>query len=357
MDTRLDHVSRMSETSKTSSSAVWIRRWLVLVGLMVYAMILIGGATRLTDSGLSITEWNPVSGALPPMSLDAWEIEFAKYRETTEYQLVNKGMSMAEFQKIFWWEWGHRFFGRMIGLVAVGGFIAFAVRGWLTKRLTWHLVALIGLGGLQGAIGWWMVASGIGETSRVDVAPYRLMTHFMLALLIIAYVSWLWLDLGGKTRSAVSKSVKLVSLALLIGIFVQMAAGALVAGLDAGRSYNDWPLMAGELVPSHYLENELGIRSLFEGRAATQFNHRLLAYLIWAGALASAWAFRKTELRTGFLWLAGLVSLQAVWGIVTLVHAAPMNLALVHQGLGVIVTLAAVRLVWRSTGRLPASAG
>lgn len=347
----------MSETSKTSSSAAWIRRWLVLVGLMVYAMILIGGATRLTDSGLSITEWNPVSGALPPMSPEAWEVEFAKYRETTEYQLVNKGMSMAEFQKIFWWEWGHRFFGRMIGLVAVGGFVVFAVRGWLTKRLTWHLIALIGLGGLQGAIGWWMVASGIGETTRVDVAPYRLMTHFMLALLIIAYVSWLWLDLGGKARSVASQSIKLVSLALLVAIFLQMAAGALVAGLDAGRSYNDWPLMAGELVPSHYLENGLGIRSLFEGRAATQFNHRLLAYLIWAGALASAWAYRKTEFRTGFVWLAGLVSLQAVWGIVTLVHAAPMNLALVHQGLGVIVTLAAVQLVWRSTGRLPVSAG
>ncbi|MDX1292063.1 MAG: COX15/CtaA family protein [Hyphomonas sp.] len=338
----------MSETSKISPSAVWIRRWLVLVGLMVYAMILIGGATRLTDSGLSITEWNPVSGALPPLSDAAWQTEFAKYRETAEYQLVNQGMSLAEFQKIFWWEWGHRFFGRMIGLVAVVGLAIFAIRGWLTRRLTWQLVALIGLGGLQGAIGWWMVASGIGETTRVDVAPYRLMTHFMLALLIIAYVAWLWLDLGTKPRGRVPDVARTVSLVLLVAIFLQMAAGALVAGLDAGRSYNDWPLMAGEFIPSHYLEEGLGLRSLFEGRAATQFNHRILAYLVWAGALASAWVFRATPLRQDFRWLGGLVTLQAAWGIFTLVHAAPMNLALIHQGLGVIVTLAAVRLVWRS---------
>ena len=348
----------MSETSKISPSAIWIRRWLILVGLMVYAMILIGGATRLTDSGLSITEWNPVSGALPPLSESAWQVEFAKYQQTAEYQFVNQGMSLAEFQKIFWWEWGHRFFGRMIGLVAVAGFAFFAIRRWLTKRLTWHLVALIGLGGLQGAIGWWMVASGIGETTRVDVAPYRLMTHFTLALLIIAYVAWLWHDLGAKARPMVPDMARTVAVLLLVAIFLQMAAGALVAGLDAGRSYNDWPLMAGEVIPSHYLEDGLGGRSLFEGSAATQFNHRLLAYLIWAGSLASAWAFRSTPLRQDFRWLAILVTLQAVWGILTLVHAAPMNLALVHQGLGVIVTLAAVRLVWRSRGvpseRLPA---
>ncbi|RAN38102.1 COX15/CtaA family protein [Hyphomonas pacifica] len=349
----------MSETSKITPSAVWVRRWLVLMGLMVYAMILIGGATRLTDSGLSITEWNPVSGALPPLSEHAWEVEFAKYRETSEYQLVNKGMSLAEFQQIFWWEWGHRFFGRMIGLVAVLGLVGFAVRKWLTPRLTLQIVMLIALGGLQGAIGWWMVASGIGETTRVDVAPYRLMTHFTLALLIIVYIAWLWLGLGEKLRPRVSPATKFLTMILLAAIFLQMAAGALVAGLDAGRSYNDWPLMAGEFVPSHYIEQDLGIRSLFEGRAATQFNHRILAYLIWGGSLVAAWLYRKSALKNAFFILAGLVSLQALWGIVTLVHAAPMNLALIHQGIGVIVTLAAVRLLWLSRGpsdyREPAS--
>lgn len=341
----------MIETANSSRAARWIRYWLVLLGLMVYAMILIGGMTRLTDSGLSITEWDPISGALPPMSDGAWEAEFAKYRETAEYRFVNSGMSMAEFRQIYWWEWGHRFFGRMIGLVAVSGFAVFAFRRWLTKRLGWQLAGLIVLGGLQGVIGWWMVASGIGETTRVDVAPYRLMTHFMLALLIIAYIAWLWLGLGGRERRQVAPAMRTVSLVLLAAIFVQMAAGALVAGLDAGRSYNDWPLMAGELVPSHYLEETLGLRSLFEGRAATQFNHRLLAYLVWAGSLAAAWSFRRSEIRNAAFWLAGLVSLQALWGILTLVSAAPMNLALVHQGLGVIVTLAAVRLVWLTRGR------
>lgn len=153
----------------------------------------------------------------------------------------------------------------MIGLVAVAGFAVFTVRGWLTKHLTWHLIALIGLGGLQGAIGWWMVASGIGETTRVDVAPYRLMTHFTLALLIIAYVTWLWHDLGEKRRPAVAGLTRSIAVILLVTIFIQMAAGALVAGLDAGRSYNDWPLMAGEFFPSHYVEEGLGARSLFEG--------------------------------------------------------------------------------------------
>ena len=336
----------MSEIKNPSQPERSIRYWLILLGLMVYAMILIGGATRLTDSGLSITEWDPISGALPPISTEAWYAEFAKYRETAEYRLVNSGMSLSEFQKIYWWEWGHRFFGRMIGLVAVAGFAVFALRGWLTRHLSWRLLGLITLGGLQGAIGWWMVASGIGETSRVDVAPYRLMTHFMLALLIIAYIAWLWLDLGAKPRPEASATARGVSLMFLGAIFLQMAAGALVAGLDAGRTYTDWPLMAGEVFPSHYVEDGLGLRSLFEGRAATQFNHRLLAYMIWAGSLIACWAFRKTVLRNTFLLMAGLVSLQALWGIVTLISAAPMNLALIHQGLGVIVTLAAVRLVW-----------
>ena len=336
----------MSETTIPPAAAPWIRRWLILVGLMVYAMILIGGATRLTDSGLSITEWDPIKGALPPLSADAWNEAFAKYQETAEYRYINHGMSMSEFQHIYWWEWGHRFFGRMIGLVAVLGIAVFAIRKWLTRPLLWKLLGLVALGGLQGAIGWWMVSSGIGETTRVDVAPYRLMTHFILALLILALVAWLWLDLGQRARSPAPRAIRVTAKLLLVAIFVQMAAGALVAGLDAGRSYNDWPLMAGELVPSHYIEGDLGIRSLFEGRAATQFNHRIFAYVIWAASLLAAWAYRKSLHGRSFMVFAGLVSLQAVWGIFTLLHAAPMNRALLHQAIGVVVTLAAVRLVW-----------
>lgn len=327
-------------------AARWIRRWLILIALMVYAMILIGGATRLTDSGLSITEWDPISGALPPLSEAAWLAEFEKYKTTAEFQQQNYNMTMGEFQYIYWWEWGHRLFGRLIGLVAIGGFVWFAVQRWLSRKWAVRLLGLIALGGLQGFIGWWMVASGIGETDRLDVAPYRLMTHFGLALLIIAITAWFWLDLGEQKRVQVEKRLRLLAVLLLALTSIQMLSGALVAGLDAGRSYTDWPLMAGELVPAHYIDGQLGIRSLFEGRAATQFNHRTLAYLLLALAVVAWWMNRGSAASRGFGIVALLVIAQAVWGIITLLNAAPLPIALVHQGLGVIVLLSTVWLVW-----------
>lgn len=337
----------MAANAISPVAARWIRAWLILLGLLVYATILVGGATRLTDSGLSITEWQPVKGALPPLDEASWLAEFDKYRETTQYKFQNHGMSLAEFQFIYWWEWGHRQLGRFIGLVAVIGLAVFAARRWLGGGLGWKLLGLVALGGLQGAIGWWMVASGMGDTDRVSVAPYRLMTHFSLALLILCVITWLWLSLRGAPRAAAPEGRR-TSILLLALVFMQMAAGALVAGLDAGRSYNDWPLMAGELVPSHYIQGDLGIRSLFEGRAATQFNHRVLAYVLWGLSLWAAWRYRGGALARPFAVLAALVSAQALWGILTLLNAAPLTLALVHQGLGVIVTLAAVYLVWRA---------
>ncbi|MEO1643377.1 MAG: COX15/CtaA family protein, partial [Pseudomonadota bacterium] len=302
-----------------------------------------------TDSGLSITEWQPISGALPPLSQEAWLTELEKYRATTEYQQQNYNMTMSEFQFIYWWEWGHRLFGRLIGLVAVGGFIWFAAKRWLNRKWTGRLLFLIALGGLQGFIGWWMVASGIGETTRVDVAPYRLMTHFGLALLIIAVTAWYWFDLKDKRVTSPGRGTRILATSLMVLIFVQMLTGALVAGLDAGRTYTDWPLMLGEFFPSNYVEQNLGVLSLFEGRAATQFNHRFLAYLIWGLSLWAAWSQRKTDLAVGFYAIAGLVTAQAVWGILTLINAAPLELALVHQGLGVIVMLASVRVAWQVT--------
>ncbi len=346
----------MSANAISPVAARWIRAWLILLGLMVYATILVGGATRLTDSGLSITEWQPVTGALPPLNDAAWAAEFNKYRETTQYKLMNKGMEMSEFQFIYWWEWGHRQLGRVIGLVAVLGLAFFAARRWLVGGLGWKLTGLVALGGLQGAIGWWMVASGMGDTDRVSVAPYRLMTHFSLALLILCVITWLWLSLGGREGASAPDKARPWAFGLLALVFVQMAAGALVAGLDAGRTYTDWPLMAGELVPSHYIQADLGVRSLFEGRAATQFNHRFLAYTLWALSLVAAWQLRGSALARPAAVLAGLVSLQAVWGILTLLNAAPLELALVHQGLGVIVTLAAVYLAWRASSRGPEAA-
>lgn len=338
----------MSQDAISPNAARWIRRWLILIGLMVYAMILIGGATRLTDSGLSITEWDPIKGALPPLGEAAWNELFDKYKTTAEFRQQNYNMTLSEFQYIFWWEWGHRLFGRLIGLVAVLGLAVFAIRRWLTGGWFVRLLVLIGLGGLQGAIGWWMVASGIGETTRVDVAPYRLATHFGLALLIIGVTAWYWLDLGAKRKSAVPGTARVWALGLLGLVCLQMLAGALVAGLDAGRTYTDWPLMAGEFFPGNYVEGELGLRSLFEGRAATQFNHRALAYLLWALSVLAGVVHLQTSLRNGFLVLATLTSLQAVWGILTLVNGAPLGLALLHQGAGVVVVLVAVRLAWQA---------
>ena len=332
-------------------AARWIQRWLILIGLMVYAMILIGGATRLTDSGLSITEWAPIKGALPPLSEAAWLSEFEKYKTTAEFQQQNYNMTLSEFQFIYWWEWGHRLFGRLIGLVAIGGFVWFCAMRWLSKKWVLRLGALIALGGLQGFIGWWMVASGVGETDRLDVASYRLMTHFGLALLIIAITAWYWLDLSDQTGKSVARALRLLALSLFALTSLQMLSGALVAGLDAGRSYTDWPLMAGEIVPSHYFDSKLGILSLFEGRAATQFNHRLGAYLLWALALYAAFQARGSTLFRGFALVACLVTAQAVWGIVTLVNAAPLPIALIHQGLGVIVLLTTIWLVWTTRPR------
>ena len=277
----------------------------MVLGLMVYAMILIGGATRLTDSGLSITEWDPIKGSLPPLSGAAWDELFDKYKTTAEYRFQNAGMSMAEFKYIFWWEWGHRLFGRLIGLVAIAGFVWFWLKHWLTGPLARRLLVLIALGGLQGFIGWWMVASGIGETTRVDVAPYRLATHFTLALLIIGIIAWTWMDLGTSQRARATSPGRWIAIGLLIAISVQMFAGALVAGLDAGRSYTDWPLMAGELIPSVYIEPQLGIRSFFEGRAATQFNHRFLAYAILIGTAVAYVVYRRTSLATPYVYAGG----------------------------------------------------
>ncbi len=330
-----------------------IRAWLVLLGLLVYAMILVGGATRLTDSGLSITEWAPISGTLPPLSEAAWQSEFDKYRLTAEYQTQNFGMTLPEFQFIYYWEWGHRLLGRLIGLVAVGGVAFFALRRWLTGRLALRLTGLVALGGLQGLIGWWMVASGIGDTTRVDVAPYRLMVHFTLALFIICVIAWTWLDMSPQGSPPGTRSERGAAWVLLGLIGFQMAAGALVAGLDAGRSYTDWPMMAGEVFPADYWRADYGLRNPFENRATVQFNHRMLAYVLMVAAVFYAWRMRKSASGRLFLVVAALVCSQAAWGVLTLVYVAPLNLALVHQGLGVVVLLASVWLAWRNQRTWP----
>lgn len=330
-----------------------MRRWLIILALLVYAMILVGGATRLTDSGLSITEWKPISGALPPLSEQHWIELFDLYKDTAEFKFQNSAMSMSEFQFIYWWEWGHRLLGRFVGLVAVIGFVVFWRFGWLKAGWGWKFGLLIVLGGLQGAIGWWMVASGIGETTRIDVAPYRLMTHFCLALLIIGVIAWFWMQLGRMQQRNVSRGVSAIFAAFAALIFFQMASGALVAGLDAGRTYTDWPLMAGDVVPKGYWSGDLGVRNIFENVATSQFNHRSIAYLIVFAFMVLAYMFRKKRAELGLGALGVLIVAQVGWGIFTLVNTAPLDLALIHQGLGVLVLIAAIRS-WFSSAYEPA---
>lgn len=325
-----------------------IRGWLLLVAGMVYAMILVGGATRLTDSGLSITEWKPLLGAIPPLNDSDWETAFQQYQTmTTQYHQLNAGMAMAEFKSIYWWEWGHRELGRLIGAVFLLPLLAFWFTGRLTKRLAPLLVMLFALGALQGAIGWWMVASGVG-TDLAYVAPYRLMIHFNIALLIIAFCFWLWLQLGPAVRTVASGQERAWAGAALAIAATQMALGALVAGLHAGRGYTDWPLMGGRLVPEALFALSPWWTNFLENEATVQFFHRATAYALLAISGYCAWRFWRS--RNGFVILALLTTGQAILGVVTLLNAAPLSLALAHQALGTMVLLAAVSTFWRVSG-------
>ena len=316
-----------------------IGRWLFALFLLLVAMILIGGLTRLTDSGLSITEWRPLTGAIPPLSAAAWEAEFAKYREIPEFMLQNSAMTLAEFKTIYWWEWGHRQLGRVIGLVWAVGFFWFLFTKAIPRGWTMRLALLGVLGGLQGAIGWWMVSSGLSG-DRVDVAPYRLALHLGLAFAILACIIWFMflirrreMDLFQAQRRRETPLAGPVNI-LTLAVFVQILTGALVAGLDAGRGYIDWPLMGGAFLPSEAF-NEVPLwRNFFENEALTQFNHRMLAYAILGLAI---WAFVKARksalsaIRANFKWVLIFVAAQAVLGIVTVINAAPLSIAIFHQ--------------------------
>jgi cytochrome c oxidase assembly protein subunit 15 len=227
-----------------------IRFWLFALMALVILMIEVGGLTRLTDSGLSITEWRPVTGSVPPLSAAAWDTEFSKYQEIPEYQLQNQGMSLSEFKVIYWWEWGHRQLGRVIGLVWALGFVLFFITRSIPTGWTGRLLIIGLLGGFQGAVGWWMVSSGL-TGSMVDVASYRLATHLGLAFVILGFITWFVLGLGRsegdllKQRRARENWIYALATGLLGLVFLQILLGALVAGIDAGSSYIDWPLMAG----------------------------------------------------------------------------------------------------------------
>ena len=320
-----------------------IRIWLFVLLALVASMIAVGGLTRLTDSGLSITEWRPLTGALPPLNDADWQSEFAKYQEIPEFKVQNQWMQLEDFKTIYWWEWGHRQLGRLIGLVWFVGFAGFALARNIPTGWTRRLVFIGALGGLQGAVGWWMVSSGL-DHGRVDVASYRLATHLGLAFIILGFIAWYMFLLGREERDLMQarrlREAKLhgLSTGWLHFAFLQILIGALVAGIDAGRSYTDWPLMGGQFFPPYPFMIEPLWKNFFENPGLVQFIHRMVGYallvfsiVVWLRGRKSAHGATRAAFNIAFIALCA----QVVLGIATVMTGAPWQVAIVHQVLAV----------------------
>jgi len=328
-----------------------IQLWLKTLFVLIVLIILVGGLTRLTDSGLSITEWKPITGALPPLSAESWATEFNKYKQIPEYKLQNEGMSLSEFKFIYWWEWGHRQLGRVIGLVWFFGFISLLLFGKIQKPWRLRLLLIGVLIGVQGTVGWWMVSSGLTGTV-LDVASYRLATHLGLAFIILGFILWFILLLGRSEtfilqarRNAEPKFVFL-SNGLLHLTFLQILFGALVAGIDAGRSYTDWPLMAGQFFPPDLFYLNPWWRNFFEDPGLVQFIHRMSGYILFIFCIYSWSSVRKSgneSLKFGFNLIFVIAFFQMVLGIVTVFYAAPWEIAIVHQFGAILLWVAVLR--------------
>jgi cytochrome c oxidase assembly protein subunit 15 len=330
----------------TASDRRNVAAWLLLCAAMVFAIVVVGGITRLTHSGLSIVEWQPLLGALPPLSLTDWEALFAKYRETPEFRLVNFDMDLAGFQSIFWWEWIHRLLGRLIGVVFLLPFLWFLLRGHLERPLAWKLAGVFALGALQGALGWTMVASGLVDDPRVR--HFRLTAHLGVALAIFAAELWIALGLlASSQRADTSPALGRGAGAIVAVVFVLALSGGFVAGLRAGYAYNTFPLMNGHWIPPEILMLEPWWKNFFYNMATVQFVHRGIAWLLmvlvpllWWRALAAPLA--SSQRRACHVLLA-VLALQVALGIATLLTAVPVSLAAAHQG-GAVVLLAAA--IW-----------
>ncbi|MFC0217687.1 COX15/CtaA family protein [Pseudochelatococcus lubricantis] len=320
-----------------------VRIWLGMVAALIVLMVIVGGATRLTGSGLSITEWRPVTGMLLPLTETSWLAEFEKYRATPQYQLLNHGMTLGEFQFIYLWEWGHRQLGRLIGFIYLLPLLWFAYRGVVRGRFLATLLAIGLLGGAQGGIGWIMVASGL-EPGMTAVAPIKLMLHLVAACGLFVAVVWIAVGLRDRhARIAVPARLRITGSIAVAAILVQIALGALVAGLNAGMSFNTWPLMAERLIPDSFtlLQVSPWWRNLVESTALVQFNHRVGAYLllalvVWHAIDAARAAPGSKTVRMARV-LAGLVLAQAAIGIMTLLLFAPLWAALLHQAMAVLL--------------------
>ncbi|MGL4488399.1 MAG: COX15/CtaA family protein [Rhizobiaceae bacterium] len=336
--------------NKELANRTLVRRWLYVGLLVIFALVIVGGATRLTDSGLSITEWKPIHGVIPPISEADWQEELEKYRQIPEYQEINKGMSLDEFKVIFWWEWAHRFLARATGVVFALPLAFFWVTGRLERGLKGPLLGILALGGLQGFIGWWMVSSGL--TERTDVSQYRLATHLVMASLIFAATVWVARSIAVHSEGPSQSGTRRFAGFLVLAVFIQIYLGALVAGLDAGLTFNTWPLMDGAFIPSDLWTMEPAWRNAFESPKTVQFIHRIGAYVllllvVWHMLTAIKAEPGSTHAHRAIVMFL-LVTAQAALGIVTLVTQVQFHTALGHQGLAFIVLYFAVAH-WRGT--------
>ncbi|NKC29454.1 COX15/CtaA family protein [Falsiroseomonas selenitidurans] len=319
-----------------------VATWLLFVAGLVWIMVAIGGATRLTGSGLSIMEWAPLSGTLPPLSEAEWQRLYDLYRTIPQYALVNQGFGLEGFKEIFWLEWIHRFWGRLIGLAYAAGLAWFWLRGRIPPGSKPRLLGLLALGGLQGAIGWYMVASGF-EADRTAVSPYRLVIHLGLALAIFAALVWTALGLlrPAGTAPAAARPVRRMLLVAAWALVGALLAGGFVAGIRAGLSFNTFPLMDGQLVPDGYWLLSPAWTNLTSNVAAVQFNHRLLATLTLLCAAGAVWAALRRlpagGARGAVLGFGAAVALQYTLGVVTLLHVVPVSLGTLHQAVAVLV--------------------
>ena len=339
------------EKAELISDRMQIRAWLICLSVLLVFMILVGGLTRLTDSGLSITEWKPILGAFPPVTEQAWDLEFEKYKLIPEYILQNSGMLLSEFKIIYWWEWGHRQLGRIIGLVWFLGFSWFLVSKKIPVGWTGRLLTLGALGGFQGAVGWWMVSSGLSN-NMLDVASYRLATHLGVAFIILGFILWYTLILGlseadllvrlrTRDQSIYSKSTGLMHL-----IFLQILLGALVAGIDAGRNYVDWPLMAGGFLPPDLFALEPVWRNFFEDDGLVQFIHRMSGYILFFFGIYVWFRSRKSgnsQIRNAISLVMLIIFLQMTIGVITVMYSAPWHIAIFHQFGAIVLWYAIIR--------------
>jgi heme a synthase len=324
----------MSATLERNSFAVAI--WLWGIAFLILCMVIVGGATRLTDSGLSITEWRPLLGAIPPLSEANWLEAFEKYKLIPEYQIQNKGMSLEDFKFIYWWEWAHRFLGRFIGFAFLVPLLFFIATKRVARSLWPRLILLFIIGGLQGALGWYMVSSGLSE--RVDVSQYRLAAHLSLATLLFAALVYTALTLNADVTKQQWWASRF-AFGFVIILFAQVAAGGFVAGLDAGHAAYDWPTMNGQWIPDGLANIQPVWRNWFENALAVQFNHRILAYVIFLLAAVQALLLRQRSSRVVLI----AVLAQVLLGISTVMGQVILHTALAHQATAMILLAFAIR--------------